>query len=188
MKFFVLLFCTVVSASAFAEADIQFGGLLGFRSSSTDTDIRGASTASRSGFQFGVQALLPITNKFEVRTGAIYSQRYAEIKNTAQGTVTIDYAYFDVPMTVGLRFNEAAAVFAGPVISFNFSKDVTCSLQTNCAAADVKSVIMPLQLGVSFKLLPQAGAELYYEYISGDLSANVQNMKTVGANFIYYFE
>lgn len=188
MKIIAVLLTLSMSTFAFAEADFQFGGLLGFRSSQTDTDIRGASTVSRSSFQFGVQGLFPIVNQIEVRSGVVYTQRYTEIKNTAQGTVTVDYSYFDVPMTVAFRFSEAASVFAGPVISFNQAKEVTCSAQSNCSATDVKSVIMPLQAGVSFKFLPQVGAELYYEYISGDLSTNVQNMKTVGANFIYYFE
>lgn len=176
------------SSVALAQRDIQFGGLLGFRSGQTDTDVRGASTSSRSGWQFGVQTLFPIAPPIEVRSGFAYTQRFTEIKNTAQGTVTVDYSYFDVPLTVAYRFNEAASVFGGPVIAFNQSKEVSCTAAANCAASDVKSVIMPLQLGISFKFLPQMGGELYYEYISGDLSNNVQNMRTVGANLIFYFE
>ena len=52
----------------------------------------------------------------------------------------------------------------------------------------MKSVIVPLQLGVSFRFASQLGAELYYEYAAGDLAANLSNMKTVGANFLVYFE
>ncbi len=188
MKLFVVLLSLSMSLSAKAASDIQFGALLGFRSSQSDTDIRGASTSSRTSYQFGALAFFPIVSQLEVRSGFIYSQRFTEIKNTAQGIVSVDYDYFDVPITLGFRFSEAALVFAGPVIAFNQSKEVSCTLQASCSAVDVKSVIMPLQLGIGFKFLPQIGAEAYYEYIAGDLSANVENMRTVGANLIFYFE
>ena len=189
MKLFIILFYLIYSISALASSEIKVAGLLGLRSSQTDTDIRGATTSTRTSFQFGALALFPIVSNIEIRSGFIYSQRYTEIKNVPQqGVVTVDYSYFDVPLTLGYRFGDAALAFAGPVVAFNQSREVDCSLQVGCSAINVESVLLPLQIGINFKFLPQAGAEVYYEYISGSLSSNVENMRTVGANFIFYFE
>ncbi len=184
----LIFLIATVQAKAETRGDIGFGALFGLRSNQADTDIRNATVNSRMGYQFGVLALFPIVKAIEVRSGFMYTQRYSEIANTASGTVTVDYSYFDVPMTLMYRFSEAAGVFAGPVIAFNQSKEVTCSRNTNCAALDVKSVVMPLQIGLNFKFLPQMGGEVFFEYTSGDLSTNVANMRSVGANLIYYFE
>jgi hypothetical protein len=186
MKFF--LTAVLFLAAAQAQAQIGFGALIGMRSNQAETDIRNATVNSRTGTHFGVLALFPVVKALEVRTGFIYTQRYSEITNTASGVVSIDYSYFDVPMTLMYRFSEAAGVFGGPVIAFNQSKEVSCSKNTSCAALEVKSVVMPLQVGLNFKFAPQMGGEAFFEYTSGDLSTNVANMRSVGGNFVYYFE
>jgi hypothetical protein len=55
-------------------------------------------------------------------------------------------------------------------------------------ALDARSVVVPLQAGVSFEFLRQIGAQLYFEDVPGELSTNVSDMKSIGALFIYYFE
>lgn len=186
MKAIFFVLATLFLAQA--QAQIGFGALAGVHSGQADTDIAGAKMNSKTGFHFGVLALVPIVSNFEMRSGFIYNQRYAEIQNTAAGNVSLDFSYFDVPLTPMFRLSEAAGIFAGPVVAFNQSKEVTCTNRANCAALDVKSVVLPLQLGVNFKFMSQAGGELYAEYVAGDLSTNVSDMKTVGANFIFYFE
>jgi len=186
MKRFLSLLLILLGAHA--QAQIGFGVAAGFRSNQAETDINRAQVNSRTGTQFGVLGFFPIAKTFEVRSGFFYTQRYSEITNTASGIVSIDYSYFDVPLTVLMRLSEAAGIFAGPVFAFNQSKEVSCTNRASCAALDVKSVILPWQAGVGFKFLPQAGGELFFEYTPGDLSTNVSDMKTVGANFIFYFE
>lgn len=171
-----------------AQAQIGFGVAAGVRSNQAETDIHGAETSSRSGLQFGVLAQFPIVNSFEVRSGFFYTQRYSEIEKTASGNVSVDYTYFDIPLTPSFRLSDAAAIFAGPVFAFNESKEVSCTNRATCAALDVKSVIVPWQAGVNFRFFSQAGGELFAEYAPGDLSTNVSDMKSVGANFIFYFE
>jgi hypothetical protein len=184
----ILLFALIGLFLSPAYSQIQFGGLLGYRSNQAETDIKSAHVNARGGIQFGIEGLVPLGNSFEIRSGFTYAQRYSEIQNTAQGTVSVDYAYIDVPATLMYRFVPAVGIFAGPVLGFNQSKNVNCSLAATCAAVDVQSVIIPWQLGLNFRFLSQMGAEIFYEYVPGDLSTNISDMKSVGGNLLIYFE
>lgn len=188
MRIFAALFIFILSLAAQAQSRIEFGIAGGFRSMQVETDISSATTNSKTGYQVGPLAYLPLNDFWGLRTGFLYTQRFANLQNTNKGDVDIQYAYFDVPGTVMIRFADFAGAFAGPVLAFNQSKDVTCTKNAECAALDVKSIIVPWQLGLSFRFLSQLGAELYYEYVPGDLSTNVSNMKTVGGNLVFYFE
>ncbi|MEZ0392004.1 MAG: outer membrane beta-barrel protein [Pseudobdellovibrionaceae bacterium] len=181
-SFFLLIF------SLTAQAQMEFGLVGGLQSGQAETDLSGASAKTRLGYHFGGLAYLPLQKSWGLRSGLIYNQRYTTLEPTLSGKVDMDFAYFDVPLTPMLKFSGAGGVFAGPVLAFNQSKDVTCSQRANCAAVDVKSFLLPLQVGVQFRFLPQMGAELFFEYISGELATNVSNMKTVGASFLFYFE
>lgn len=182
-----LIFFALVFFSLASQAQVEVGIAAGYRSNQIDTDLRNANTSSVGGMQFGPIFHFPITDLWGLRSGFLYTRRSAWIDNTASGTVDIQYAYFDVPVTAQLRFSDLAGVFGGFVVGFNQSKDVSCS-RTQCAAADMRSVILPWQVGLNFRLISSLGGELFYEYVPGDLSANVQNMRSVGANLIYYFE
>jgi hypothetical protein len=182
--FAILIFCL----SSAAQAQIEFGIVAGYHSNQAETDIVGANIGPESGYQFGALTYLPLYKNFGMRTGFLYVQRFSTIDRTQAGQVDLDFAYFDVPLTAMLKFGDVAGIFAGPVLAFNQAKDVTCSARANCGASDVKSFILPMQIGLNVRMLSQLGAEVYYEFISGDLATNVSDMKTVGANLIFYFE
>lgn len=183
----IFLFSLIFSSLA-AQAQIQFGLAAGFRSGQAETNIQGATIPSETGMQFGAISYFPIQAPFGVRSGFLYTQRYSTIERTLSGTVDVDFAYFDVPLQGRMQFSDFGGVFAGPVLAFNQSKEVTCSNRANCAALDVRSFLLPLQLGLDFRFLPQVGGELYFEYVAGDLATSVSNMKTVGANVLFFFE
>lgn len=168
--------------------ELGFSGILGVRSQQIDTDLRNATVDSKTSWQGGVLMSIPLRSVFELRSGFLYVQRYAQIGNTAKGNIDIEYAYVDVPLTVGLRLHDSVAIYGGPHVAFNQSKDIQCSRNASCEAENVKSVIWPWEFGVEVNFLSQLGAGLYYEYISGDLSDNVQEMKTVGLNLTFQFE
>lgn len=186
MRFTLSLFLILFSLAA--QAQIEFGLAVGARSGQAETDIVGATMQTQEGWQFGAIAYLPIQNPFGMRSGFLYSQRFAAIERTRAGDVDIDFAYFDVPIQARLQMGDYAGLYGGPVLAFNQSKEVSCTIKANCVAIDVKSFVIPWQVGVDFRIFSQFGAELYYEYIPGDLSTNVSNMKTVGANALFFFE
>lgn len=186
MKLILALFIGFFSLAA--QAQIEFGAAAGLRTNQADTDVRGADVTSQMGLQLGAIAFFPINPIWGVRGGALYTQRHVDLGPTNQGDVEVRYAYFDVPVTPMIRLGDYAGIFAGPVFSFNLSKDVSCSRLSSCAALDVKSLILPLQLGIQFRIFYQLGAEFFFEYVPGELSTNISDMRTVGGNLIFYFE
>ncbi|PIS10659.1 MAG: hypothetical protein COT73_08300 [Bdellovibrio sp. CG10_big_fil_rev_8_21_14_0_10_47_8] len=183
-----LIVSLLVFWSLQGRAALDLAGAVGMASNDASTDLINASIKSDSGFRAGVLAWIDLYQKLSLRTGFMYTQRYVSLGPTNQGNININYSYFDVPATLNFWFSDAAGVFAGPVLAFNQSKDVSCSNSTTCAARDVHSVIYPFQLGVDFIFASQFGGEVYYEFTSGDLSTSVSNMTSVGANLLIYFE
>lgn len=181
---FVLMMVFAVSFTANAE----FAAVLGARSNTASTNITGASTSSRLGYMAGVLGWLPLRKSFGVRTGFLYNQRFVSLGPTLQGDIDVNFSYFDIPLTGTYQFNTQTWAFVGPVLAFNQSRDVTCSRNSSCSAADSKSFILPWQLGVDFKFAPQFGAEIFYEFMSGDLAAGVSDMRAIGASALIFFE
>jgi hypothetical protein len=187
MKFLVSLFSLILFSSA-GYADNEFALLAGIRSNSAETDLNSASVSSRTGYQGGALLNLEYYPAWSLRTGILLASRQVSLGPTLQGQVELNFSYVDIPATFLYQFSSMGGIFAGPVLSFNQSKETSCSLTATCSARDVKSVIYPLQMGVQFRFASQMGAELYYEYVSGEIATNLSNMKTVGANFLLFFE
>jgi hypothetical protein len=182
-----LLVILILSFQFQAQA-VSLAGVLGMRSSDADTDLANATIKNRTGMQAGVLGWTNFQGRIGGRSGFVYTQRYATLGPTQSGTVNFEYSYFDVPLTGTVQIGSWAWIFAGPVLSFNQSKDVTCSAVATCSPFDVKSFIVPFQMGLDFKFAPQFGGEIFYEYVSGELSKNLSNMSSVGANILVYFE
>ena len=189
MKFLFALLIGIFAVTA-AQAQIEFGVAGGLRSNQADTEAGPtAEVTSQIGLQLGALAYIPINSLWGVRGGVLYTQRHVDIGPTfPEGDVEVRYSYFDIPVTPMVRLGDYAGVFAGPVISFNVSNEINCSRSQNCVPLNMKSLILPLQLGIQFRILYQLGAEFYFEYVPGELSTNVSDMRTVGGNIIFYFE
>ncbi|MFN7453559.1 MAG: outer membrane beta-barrel protein [Pseudobdellovibrionaceae bacterium] len=179
-----LIISLVVALAAQVASAQDFGLTAGFRS--TNADIEGATVSSGTGFQFGGLAWIPMTDVLYVRAGFHYTQKYFESK---VGSTTVEYkpTYLDIPLTLMYRFSDFGGAFIGPVLSLNQSKD--CSTNSGaCSFTGVKSSLIPLQFGLSFKFAPQLGGELVYEMASGKIADNVENLRSLGANFVVWFE
>jgi hypothetical protein len=70
----------------------------------------------------------------------------------------------------------------------NSSKECSASGAASCTLTNVKGTIMPIALGGSFKFGNQMGAEVFFEMLSGEIQTDIKNIRSVGANFVYYFE
>lgn len=180
---FSFLFLVAISA----KAEIDFAGTLGIRMNSASTDVTGASVSAQSGVLAGVLAWLPIRERLGFRTGAVFNQRFISLGPTNQGTVDVLYSYWDLPLTATYQISSGFFLYGGPVLAFNQSKEVTCSQDPKCGALDVKSVVVPWQAGVDFRMIPQLGGEFFVEIIPGELSRNVSDMKSLGLSLVYYF-
>ena len=185
MKILFAAFFCIISSQASA---VELAGVFGMRSNDAKTDLANANIKSRTGFQAGLLGWAPIQGRVGGRSGFLYTQRYIGLGPTQSGTVNFEFSYFDVPLTGTVKLGDYAWIFAGPVLAFNFSKEVTCTTNATCSPLDTKSFIIPLQLGIDFKFASQFGGEVFYEYTSGELAKNYSNLSSVGANLLIFFE
>lgn len=181
----------MMHSSLSLAADPEFGVTVGMRSNNVDptsTYANSFTASGKSGLNFGALALIPIKDQFGFRTAFTYSQRFLSLDPKAGGNSNdIKLAYLDIPLTLYYKFSDYAGIFAGPMMSLMQSKDCSVTGST-CALTNVQSTIMPISFGVTFKFAPQMGGELVYEQASGKLSDEIENLRSVGANFVFYFE
>jgi hypothetical protein len=175
-----LLLITSLLLGSVASAAEQMGIEVGFRSQSGDA-VGGTETTGKTGLQGGGFAEFGEKNsKWRLRTGFYYTQRPIEVGGASPGDYTL--TYFDLPVQAVYRFEEHAGVFVGPVVSMLLEKKTTIS---GGSVTGAKSMITPIQVGATFKFMPDIGATLFYETASGELSDQVENYRAVGVNLVF---
>lgn len=179
-KIALSLFAVLGMMSSAALADIDYGLEVGVRQQSGDVD-GGTSTKSQMGMQFGATAHFPLSGPLHLRTGMLYTQRPLTIESTPNNKITMNY--LDIPVALMYKFEEYAGVFAGVSLGLNLDKSADSGTVT-----DVKSPLMPLLLGVSFKFAPNLGATLYYENAGGEVAKSLKDYRAVGANLMITFD
>jgi hypothetical protein len=84
-----------------------------------------------------------------------------------------------------LKFEDWMGVYAGVALSVNLDKS---SDNTNVVKlVDVKSLVVPFQMGVTFKFMPELGLNLYFEQF-GDVAEGLKSYRSVGANLLFTME
>lgn len=167
----------IFTSAAFAEID--YGMEVGIRQQSGDVDS--GSTKSQMGMQFGVSAHMPISGPWHLRTGMLYTQRPLTVEGTPDNKVTMNY--LDVPVALMYKFEEYAGVFGGISLGLNLDKNADVGTVTK-----VKSPLMPILIGTSFKFAPNLGATLYYESAGGEVAQGLKDYRAVGANLMITFD
>lgn len=169
--------------SSLAMAENDYGLEVGVRQQSGDVD-GGGSTKSQMGMQFGATAHFPVSGPLHLRTGMLYTQRSLAVEGTPDNKVSMNY--LDVPLALLYKFEEYAGFFVGVSLGLNLDKSSDVGTVT-----DVKSPLMPLLLGVTFKFAPDLGATLYYESASGEVAkvgTSLKDYRAVGANLMITFD
>ncbi len=180
-KLALSLLAVVGMMSSVALADIDYGLEVGIRQQSGDVD--NTSTDSQMGMQFGATAHFPISGPWHLRTGMLYTQRPLVVKNDLLGDNKVTMNYLDIPVAIMYKFEEYAGVFAGVSLGMNLDKKADIG-----NVNDVKSPLVPLLIGASFKFAPNLGATIYYESASGEAAENLKNYRAVGANLMITFD
>lgn len=185
MKSVISLFVFLVMSVAQAQ---EFALTAGLRNNNADTDLALGAVEAQTSFYVGGLAYFPMIHQLTFRTGFLYTQRYADIIYVNGTSDEVRFSYLDIPLTLMMKFSDYAGVFAGPVVSINHAKDCSRSSGGVCTATNAKSSIIPIVIGASFKFAPQMGGEFFYEWYSGELASGISNMRSLGANFVFYFE
>lgn len=189
-RFLVLFLISSMLIFSVARA-ADFGIELGVRSQSADTGAVGFTADSKTDFQLGGIGHFPISGSFNIRSGLLYTSRNVDLTYKTAGitsTGTLTLTYFDIPVQALYKFEDYGSVFAGPVISFILDKKCELSNSNTCTVTAAKSLLLPLQLGATFKFMPQMGATIYFETIPGDVADNFSNYRAIGANFLFTFD
>lgn len=185
MKITIFSFLALVvfmTSQAFAAG--EFGIEAGIRNQSGSTDVTGWSTQSKMGFQLGGVGAFEISGPLYFRTGLLYTQRPLGVSNgVSDGNIKLNYV--DFPLNLMYKFEDYAGVFGGVNLAVNMdnSCDGICS-----KVNDVKSMIVPIVVGATFKFAPQLGATIYFEAGSGEVAAGLKDYRAVGANLKVTFD
>lgn len=175
------LVATLLLGASSAHA-LDFGLEAGVRSQSADVDAP-SSLKSQMGFQFGATAALPLSEVLSLRTGMLYTQRPLVVENGAN-EYKYSLNYVDIPLQLMYRIEEYAGVYAGVVVAMNMDK--SCS--GGCAVEKLKTPLVPIAFGATFKFAPQLGGSIQFETASGEAAKSLSNFRAIGANLIVYFE
>jgi len=186
-----LLSILMVTSFSWAAMANDFAAVIGARTNSWDYSpaTTGVSASGKTGIQAGVLGFIDLGASLQLRSGFLFTQRVFTVTSSGQETEFV-FTYFDVPLTLKFMFSEYGGVFLGPNIALNAGK--SCSGPNACSTEGVKSSLVGIQLGASFKFASQMGAELYYELNSGDIQSvngvSGKDAKSIVANFLFTFE
>lgn len=164
------------SGSPAFSMDMGLG--IGLRMNDAKSKTTNQSVDGTNSFQFGGLIYSPLSGKFELRTGFMYTERKYEV-----GITDVKLTYVDVPLTFMYKMADYGGVFFGIDAALKVSDDCGGS---DCT--DAKSFVTPVTFGGSFKVAPQIALELFYEMISGDLYNNLKDATAVGANAVITFD
>jgi hypothetical protein len=168
-----------------------FGVEVGMRTQSGEVNNSRLSTSSKNGFQVGGVGQFQFSGQWGARSGLFYTQRPLSVsaKDPFTGSGEVLFTYFDIPAQLMLSFEDYAGVFIGPVISLLLEKKWTVdgNFSTN-EITGAKSIVLPIQLGATFKFAPQIGATIYYEGINDSLADNISNYRAAGINLLFTFD
>jgi Outer membrane protein beta-barrel domain len=179
ISLFVLFGLSSVSSA------LGFGVEAGFRQQSGDSAL-GTSTSSQVGYQLGAVGIFDFSEKFALRSGIMYTQRPLKITDDlSKDSATITMTYFDVPLALMLKFEDYMGVYIGTAVSVNLDK--SSDKKSVYDVVDAKSMVMPLQLGVVFKFMPDLGLNLYFEQF-GDVAKELKSYRSVGVNLLFTME
>ena len=181
---FLKIFALTTLVSFYASA-LGFGLEGGFRQQSGDT-VPGATTTSQVGYTLGALGYFDMTERFAFRSGVFYTQRPLQVTNDITKTSsTISLTYFDIPLGVMVKFADWMGAYIGTAVSVNLDK--TSSNTGAFTLTEVKSIVTPLQLGVTFKFMPELGLDLYFESF-GDPALGLKSYRAVGVNLLFTME
>jgi Outer membrane protein beta-barrel domain len=151
LKKLIIIILTIASP-ALAAAQIRLGIKAGINL--TNINLSGVSSgssisfSSKTDFNAGFLASLPLFNSFHLQPEIVYSGQGAN-SNVAGTSITRSLGYLNVPVL--LKYQHVSGVFAstGPQIGFLLSANATSDAQPS---VDIKSITQTIDFSWSFGL------------------------------------
>lgn len=186
----LLVVASFLFSACFAQAS-DFGIEGGFRSQSGSYNVSGYSTGSKTGIQVGGVGHFELSGPWYLRSGLFYTQRPIELmlNSPLSGSADLMFTYFDLPAQIMYKFEDYGGVFIGPMVSMLLEKKASGSGGlSGLTITEANSMVIPIQLGATFKFAPQMGATLYYEMMAGGVAKDLDTFRAVGVNFLFTFD
>ncbi len=179
MKKILAIITILASAQAFGEVTYSMPALeAGFKWNSMDRD--GASSNKQTlGFQMGGSVVLNLNEDFGLRTGLFYSER--PFKNEILGTeVKGKITYAEAPVHFMFKLEDYAGIYLGPSISMKLGDEVSPGTLTG-----VKSMVIPITFGGSFKIQENFGLNIFFETIPSSVADGITASRGIGINLFF---
>jgi len=162
-----------------AAQAMDMGLAVGYRLNDGKSSSTPAQTVDGEGsLQVGGLIYAPIADRFEFRSGFMYTQRHYTVANTS-----VELSYLDVPLTVMAKLADYGGIFAGVNLGLKAGED--------CGGSDcqeTESMVTPITFGGFFKFAPQVAVEVFYELQSGEIIQGLEDTTAVGANAVITFD
>jgi hypothetical protein len=164
MKKLVISAIAILALSS-VRAQIQFGVKAGLNIASltlsSDLSGSGESLSSKTDFNVGVLASIPLFNSFTLQPEINYSGQGAK---GSDGTITttVNYNYINVPVL--FKFNHSSGLFAetGPQIGFLISANAKADSQSEDIKSQISSTDFSWAFGLGYKTQMNLGIDLRY--------------------------
>lgn len=163
----------------------DIGVLAGVHQTDAETDVSGATIDGNFNWRAGVAVGLDLVEPLRFRTGAIYTSRAFELKNSGN-TTDYNFSYLDIPALVQYGVQDMFSLYGGLIVAVNVNDDVDPPAGQTAADPDADSMIPLIQLGVNLNFDGMIGFDVYYERGLGDFARDLKDYSSFGANFIYW--
>lgn len=166
----------ILLSSAFAHsADLAI--VAGLKSDSATANNPAVTVDSRNGYNVGMLSFFELGPQVILRLGFVYTPRTYGL---TAGDVKLTYV--DIPVSLMWKFSD----YGGAYIGANAAMNVSASCPGG-GCSNLTSVVSGYQFGFNFKFAPHMGGVIYYEAM-GAMVQNIENPKSVVAQFLYTFE
>jgi Outer membrane protein beta-barrel domain len=151
----LFVFAIAVTILSHVEAQVQFGIKAGLNiaslSLSSDLSGSGESVKSKTDFNAGVLASIPLFNSFTLQPEINYSGQGAK-GSDGTTTSTLNYDYINIPVL--FKFNHSSGLFAetGPQIGFLISANAKTDGQSEDIKNETSSTDFSWCFGLGYKI------------------------------------
>tara|TARA_B110000211_G_scaffold191193_1_gene217991 strand:+ start:62 stop:808 length:747 start_codon:yes stop_codon:yes gene_type:complete len=136
-----------------SDVGIHFGlkGGLNMANISTTDDLTNPNT--RTGLNIGAVVAYDVTEKFGVQLEVVYSQQgFTEEASGADGNITAELDYINIPVMFGFTVVEGLTLQAGPELGFNTRAKVTLDGDDFTVIEDTNTVSFGAGAGLQYEL------------------------------------
>lgn len=161
----LLISAIAVMALSSVRSQVQFGVKAGVNIAtltlSSDLSGSGESLSSKTDFNAGVLASIPLFNSFTLQPEINYSGQGAK-GSDGTTTTTVNYNYINVPIL--FKFNHSSGLFAetGPQIGFLISANAKADGQSEDIKSQISSTDFSWAFGLGYKTQMNLGIDLRY--------------------------